>query len=590
MNAFERTIANVRSVFANMIGSSRPDDAKDGLYVQSMTDATIVATAREYKPADIEALWRTAEKGDTQKLLAFYDEMRARDPHLDAELRKAELMIVSGDMDVAAWPPQFRDEEDASAEAMRSRAVADYVREQFFNPSVRALEFLRHLATGLWKMVAGAEVVATPGAADGRERLDALVLIPAQRFWWPKGEMRLHFQWSPSRADVIPIEDIRDQVVVLTVEDEVPNVARRGLLRRVMTSYLVRQMSGRWWNLRVEKEGQPTRVGKVPPGYHAKDEVKAWLKNMGAEPWAVFEKDVDIVVQESSQNSEMHQRLVDFHAREISKIIHGGSQLADVQRGTGSHNNAQTQEAFAWELAEGRFHYIAALVRDRLFRYMVERNFGPEDADKYTPELISNFEDPTDVQAFSAAVKNLNDSGVDLTLRWIYKGIGDSPKDGEPMLKGKAPAAPVPLGPDGRPLPPPPPSPSGEDIPPKNPKEDPNADPAAASVVFEGLAHRLLDRMEAEGIAASQRRAGDDAAKIAVKAKAGAEIVAPIRDVIRKGAEEDVTMERLWQMIRHAHTARGRHTPRLEAAIVSARLTSMMEGLEAETKKRAKKG
>lgn len=627
-------------------GAARPDDSRKGSdYEESIWDRTVVATAREYKPIDVETFWRNAEKGDLLKLMAFFDEMRARDPHLDAELKKAELMILAGDMGIEAWPPKYRDVRDVSPEANRSRAIADYCREQFFNPQVRHLEALRHLITGLWKQVAGWETVATPGAAEGRERIDAFVLIPAQRFWYPKGDTRLHFQPTYDRGWTIPVEDLQDKLCVLTVDDEVPNPARRGLLRRLMASYLIRSVAARWWNHRVEVDGQATRVATVPAGYAEREAVDAWMKNLGNAPHAVLEAPATVQLLESAKPSTMHRELMDFHAREMSKEIQGGSQLSDIEKGTGSHSNASTQEAFAWMIAEGRFRYVAGVVRAGFLRHLVERNFSPDDADKYTPELTGAFEDERELLTFSQAVVNLNSAGMDLSMRWLYKGIGDTPDDKEPMLPGKKPG-PNPLDPTADPnADPNAPDPKTGKKPPADAKKKPMppmpgkakakaamyetirrllADgairftPAIGDAhgiqealgpdartpdfalalgiaaqdehsekdvrTFERLAARLNFRIAVQGIAVSQKRAMDHASKIAVKSKAGTELVAPFRDVLRRAEKDGLTIEQTWRAIKHRHS-QGVKSPKLVSALTAVALTTMKDGLAARTKK-----
>jgi len=430
-----------------------PKKETPDLYVESYQDRSLVSTATTLSPETLLSYLRAAETGNTPYRDAFYDEMRSRDAHLDGELSKATHAISGAKIDILPYPTSLRTRALMNtAEAKRANEIVEYVKEQLFAPEIRLDRAIGALCTGLWKGLAALEVEVVPGGSPGgKERLVGLEQIPSQRFRYETNSTELLFQPTDNYNVTIPVEQLQQEGrLVLLIDDESnPNPARRGLLRRCIATWIIRNEGLRWWARYVELFGIPYRIGK-----HAPNDIKTQqalvnaAKNAGAAGWAVIPDSASMeflnaVVGTAGANA--HSEILDWCAREMSKVINGGTQTTDVQVGAGSKSSASVHDEQRQNLAEARAVEIASVLREQLVKGLVVRNFGPE-AEIYTPEIKIRVEDEEDLLTLSQTVKNLTDAGVStLPVTWFHGLSGiPMPEEGDQVIA--KPAAPSPFG------------------------------------------------------------------------------------------------------------------------------------------------
>lgn len=388
------------------------------LLTLGIKDTQVVASGRPFTPEQLLRYVRDAEEGDTRYLHAFFDEMRATDAHLDGELSKAEDYLTGARFDVLPYPPRLRGPSQKSKrEAKRATEIAAFVEENLFAPNVRIDRAIAALADGYWKGVGGFEVVSEGGGGgNGKERLVEFVQIPSQRFRYLPRTTTLALQLTEDEQKLTPVDQLGSKVVYLVADPEVPSPGRRGLLRRCLGLWLIRKYGAQQWSRYVETYGSPLRVGKFQQGDTAMQGVIVEaLKKMGSAAWAAIPDGAAIELIESTARATgnpPHEILIDWAAREMSKVILGATQTADVSRGTGSRASAQVHHDVTIARSGARAVHIASALREQLIRPLVERTYGEEIARLYTPELKIRVESKPDVYNASQAIRMLMNAGM----------------------------------------------------------------------------------------------------------------------------------------------------------------------------------
>jgi len=533
-----------------------PEEPKHAeLYTESVQDRTIVGTATALTPENLLQFLRLAESGDLRMLLAFYREMRARDGHLDGELSKATRAITGAKIDILPYPTSLRTRAMMNtAEAKRAVEIAEYVKEQLLAPEIRLDKAISALCSGLWTGIAALEVEVLPGGAlNGREKLMELCEIPAERFRYKQNTTELMFQPGPNQNELIPVEDLQNENrIVLLIDDEAnPNPARRGILRRCIATWLVRNEGLRWWARYVELFGIPYRIGKHAANDRTTQQalVNA-AKNAGAAGWAVIPDSASLeflTVASSATGAETHANLIDWCGREMSKVINGGTQTSDIQQNSGSRASASVHADQMQALVESRAIEIAAVLREQLVKPLVIRNFGP-DAEAYTPEIKIRVEDEEDLLTLSQSIKNLTDAGVSsLPVSWFHatSGIPMAEED-EPVIAKPTPT-PAPFEPSV--------PATAQILPFRASASTPTVDP-------------LLERASALAPGAAD------------------EIVAPYREVIDKAIEEGVDLTTVLVRVLHHARFEAVTAEKLQDLLASVMLDATMRGIADQRRER----
>lgn len=561
------------SVSTLAVSSASASSASTGISTLApplLTDRMLVASGRAYKPEDVVAMWSQAEKGDPRRYYAFTNEARSRDAHLDAELSKAEAFVTEARREILAYPPELREEEMVgTAEGKRAAEIAAYVRSQMLSPDVDLDAALRALLGADWCGLAGLEVIVAPGGdpVTGLEKLTALTEIPAQRFTELPQTTEIGLQQGADKAKLTPVASLGDSVAVYVPEVANPNPARRGIFRRLLPLWLIRNSAIRWWSRSVELFGTPPRVAKIAPGdEETEKKLAASLDAFGNANWIIIPSTADLDIKEAMTAQGAHKDLLEHTAREITKCVHGGTQTTQIEKDTGSKQSADTMLDIALKIANSRARRAANFLRRTVMRGLVARNFSEEDAIAYTPELVIYVEGDEDLLNISIALKNLSDAQVPYPVSWAYGLLGGiKVREGEEMVE-KTPA-PSPFGPlgDGD-------APEGDQ--PVTPGKKTPPPPETAATVS-----RFQTRAERE-----KRKLEDRALSLAEQFEAGGEIVFPFRDVIRRAVEEGASLQQIWSRVRH-RSQMGIETPELEALLAATTLEAMASGFSGGRKK-----
>ncbi len=551
-------------------------------YEPDVSDRHLVHVGFTFDKALLRAFLLQAHQGETQRLSAFKHEMRAQDTHLDAEIRKAEAYLTQNPLEVMPYPQKL---EKGSRDAQTAADVATYVREQLLDPDVRIDDALRGLFWGELDGVSGiAPLVRPPGRGVRKEKLLELGIIPSERFRYLPGSTVLGVQPGEDQGEIVPIADFGDSLFVHMSEPGAVSPARWGILRRLLTPWIVKRYGIEGWARLAELFGIPFRKGKYPAGNEqARLRLETSMASAGSAGYAAYPDgtDIDFVNAITGSTKAIQEDLVGYCDRAESKAVLGSTQTSDVQVGAGSKASAgvhlQVVETFVTAYAEK----MCASLRAGYVKQAVVRNFGFDVAERFTPLLAIRVKSYADLGAFFDALGKAKSAGFsEVPVAWVHTQTGiPVPDEGEPVLK--APAPPPQLLPGAAP----PEDPEDANEPPERPNEPPDPEDAAEPPEPPGGATSARVRAAAARFAASLppdvlRRLEEAAARRA--RGAGDPIVAPYVHLIRQAKEEGLDLGHLAARVRilaqGAGVAPAETTDHIAAVLAQAMLTGYAEG------------
>lgn len=536
--------------------------AKPRRIQQGRRDWNLIQSGRTYSPDEVAAALRMAETGEPGQLHAFYDEMRARDPHLGSEVEKAEEAISNARFDLLAFPPRLRTrEQQRSGEGAIAADVAEWCDEQLRDPAVRLDRAVEALLTAEWKGLAAIEVTVEP---DGkRERLVGLEPVPSQRFRWNlSGVPDLLVQLTDQLDSAVPVSTFPVGGLIVAHGDEnIPSVARRGAFRSLLGLVTLKMYGPGWWSKFVELFGSPVRIGKFPAGNNETAEIlRDALENMGHSGWGLIPENALIEIIEASKNGtvDVHERALDWADRAASKRIRGATQTTDIQQGAGSKASAGVHSEVVMTKDEGRAARIGGILRTQLLQPMVSRSWGEAVAAKYTPVLAFHVRPVPTMGEFADAAEKLVNAGFGpaIPLSIVNEmGYFPVPGPGEPTLGAKPTPAPIVTPPDP------------EDVPGEKPDPEDTMEPVEASLHRrKASAQETLDRK-------AQRLANGS----------GEELTAPYRTLINAAVEEGISLNQLLSRVLHQITLPV-EAPHLSDMLAAVQLEAIARGIQGARK------
>ena len=413
-------------------------------------DLSLGNTGQSITPEKVASLIRSAEQGDMSGLLAFEDEMIARDPHLQALVSTSVDYLLEATFAVMPYPSVLRREsQKGSGEAKRAQLIADYIEEELRRPEVRLDTCIRTLGGGFGRGIGGVQPVVEAvsvkkeGVPGKLERLVALQPVPYQRFGFrpETGQILVSLDGSTDKTKLKTLDELGSSVVVLVADQEIVNPARRGYLRAVLAHWLVRNLGLGWWSRFVELYGVPFRQGTYPQGDDdSRRALMAVCREAGNAAYAVLPEGARLDIVDTFQRisgHSPHQSISEFTGREMSKVILGHAHAIEVQQGTGSVQGSKASDVIALRRTNARGLQIAQALRNQLVFGMVARSFSIEDAYLYTPEIQIVLEQRDSMQLVATAMDTLVKAGLrSIPVIEVHKLVGIRVAEpGEPTLQ-----------------------------------------------------------------------------------------------------------------------------------------------------------
>lgn len=546
------------------------------VFQPSSFDRFLIPEGQKYTPDLLSRYLRSASMGQTADLDGFKDEMRARDPHLDGEIQDQTDMITSAKLDALPFPSFGQPKKGGrlTGEALTAENVASFLAARYSSPEFHRSEALTALADGEWKGLGAYEIFVEPDPAPGSfERVKKLTPLPSQRFMTEMTTTRLMFD-PKGDWKWFPVDDLGPngtaQLVVHQSDISVPSPARRGVLRRCLNYWLIKQRGIVWWAEYVQNFGAPALMGFFDT---AQDGARAILekafRELGQGSKMVLPKGTEVQPLEIAMRlagSTPHEQIADWCDRQVSRVVSAHDQSAGVQVDAGSKQSSETGNEKGIRRAQSRADRIAQTLREWDAKPAVAREFGPDVADKFTSVLALHIERPKDLLGLSTAFKNFSDAGVTtIPVQEFHDLTGiRTPEEGEETLQPRA-LAPSPFAQPG-------PDQSAQD---------------------QALARILpFARAAVQAAKSGSTDPADLLESLLSKAEknadgSGEEIVKPYRDLIVAAIEEGATVQQI--VIRVLHRINEQlDAPELEDLLAATIATAALEGVRFEQKRKAK--
>lgn len=549
------------------------------IFQPSSFDRTVMPEGLKYTPNLLSRWLSDAAIGWTRDLDVFKDEMRARDPHLDGEIQDQTDMITSAKLDALAFPSFGGKGASRTSETKVADDVASFLSARYASPEFNLPEALTALCDGEWKWCGAFELTARPDPSPrAPERVVKTESIPSQRFSVEMTGTRLMFQPRPGSADLIPVDDLGPngsaQLIVHLGDVRIPSPSRRGVLRRCMNFWLIKQRGLVWWAEFVQNLGTPPLMGFFDPDRAgARALLDKAFRDLGSGSKMILPKGTEVTPLEVAlrlSGETPHERIADWCDRQNSRVISGHDQSSGVQVNAGSKQSSDAGNEKGVRRAQARAKRIAQTLREWDAKPAVAREFGPDAAEKFTSILSLRIDRPKNLLELSQAFLNFSNAGVEtIPVQEFHEITGvRSPEEGEPCQPSNVRAAQASPGTTG-------------------------VDSTAAGDEAAALA-RILPFARAAVQAAASKKAepADLLEALLSKAKkraagSGEEIVRPYRDLIVAAVEEGATVQQIVVRVLHRLNAQ-LEAPELEDLLAATIAEAALRGAALERDRAAK--
>lgn len=530
MSWVDAVVSRARAVVSAVAGVEEPTPTAVR-YRPSWWDSYLLSISIVTDAKALAGILRESEAGDPRREFALFDRMRAQDAHLDSELQKAEDALTEAGL---TFLPYSSVAQDAKTDA-KANEVLEYVKRVLTAPDVDLDTAIVALAHADWKML-GAFHFVTRAEGD-RECVEVLEEIPAQRFRLST-EMAGPPRWvySPNGDHEFEALETQGPAVVVRFTDEgIPNLANRGLMRRLMNLWLIKHRGLVWWAQAIEKYGIPLLFIEDDTQDDTQlDTLTTKLKNLGAQGVGVFARGGKPQLLEAAKTitgKYPHEEIADWCDRQMARAINGHDQSSTVGKDTASKQSQDFAGDAALRRGNARGKKVAFTFRQQLVGPLVARRFGPVIADQCTPIVQLRIAKEKNLVAFTEALKNAIDAGVDtIPKALIHEETGwRQAAKGEETIKRIAPPNPL----------------DGGKVLPFQPKG-----PAKARV--EAALRELLAVEDPDGPAEDLDELNGLAERQA--AGSGTVLLGPYRDLIAAAVKDGATVQQVLSRVLHRAT------------------------------------
>jgi phage gp29-like protein len=370
-------------------------------------------------PPRLASLLRASEDGDMDAYLALAEDMEEKDLHYHAVLGTRKRAVAQLDISVEAASD---DPEDVTAAELVEQLIEQETLEE-------------HLVAILDAIGKGFSVTEIVWEISERQWFPAR-LEPRAPHWFAFDPMDMRTLLLREPEGNVPLAAYKFIPHIHSVKAGIP--IRGGLARIAAWSFLFKAYGIRDWTIFAEVYGQPLRLGKYAPG--ASDREKETLlravASIGVDAAAIIPESMVIEFQEArSTTTDLHQRLVDFLDRQVSKAVLGQTLTTEVGS-AGSLAAARVHDGVREDIERSDAKQLAATLNRWLVRPMIDLNLGPR---KWYPRIVIGRAEPVDTAALSSALAQLVPLGLRVREAEVRQKLGlDEPTEDDEVL-GSAP-------------------------------------------------------------------------------------------------------------------------------------------------------
>lgn len=382
-------------------------------------------------PQRLAAILRSADQGDLHDILALFEQMEEKDPHLYSVAHTRRLAVTG-------LPWRIVSAGEADPEGSFDRALADAAAD-FCRVVLARLErfddALAHLALALGRNLSVVELVWEIGD-DGPELADLVPVDFARLTLGPLDEIRI--LTDSARNDGIPL--VPNKFIAFVPQAVSGHPIRGGLLRVTALAYLGKQFALKDWLVFAEIFGMPVRIARYEPNAtpEEKRELLDMLRSLGADAAGIFSKAVELEIKQTRLpgDTNPYEAICHFFNREMSKAWLGQTLTTDTARALANLSAAEVHDRVRRDIRDDDIRKEAQTIRRDLLRVLTRLRFGPDAEPPYFQRLTDR---PTDPVALSRVLATaVNELGVRVPAGWAYGALGiPEARPNEPTLPGQ---------------------------------------------------------------------------------------------------------------------------------------------------------
>jgi phage gp29-like protein len=337
--------------------------------------------------------------------LAIYDQIE-RDCHAAAVLNKRKMAVVSKEWEVLPASPSRKDEK-----------ARDIVHEQLKN-----LNFDRVCLNLLDATLKGFSVGEVMWETDGAEVVAKSVTpLPQRRFWMDlAGKPRLLMI-----QNVWPGEELPDRKIIVhrfgAKQHEQPYGL--GLGYALFWPTFFKRQDITFWLRFLDKYGDPTTIGKYPPGtgIQDQDDLMAALRAIGTDGRIIVPDNVMVELLEATRASSVdsYEKLARYMDEQISECVLGETLTTNL-RGGGSLAAAAVHDEVRMEICKADADLLSDTLNDTLVAWITVFNVPGANP----PKIWRDCEDPEDLKMRSDRDVNIYDMGFEPDETYINETYG----------------------------------------------------------------------------------------------------------------------------------------------------------------------
>lgn len=378
----------------------------------------------------LKAMIRAGDSGDLGTMLALYEEMEAKDLHMQgvAGTRRSALTGLDWEIvDATEMQPRYRFA-DPKVDKTLAREAASFVEEKLtgldgFEPA------LEHLTTAIGPNIAVVELHWQ------RNDLFDLIPIPSTRLTMdPLDLEHVRIITAENRKGIVA--DPRKFVVYM------PH-ARAGfpfsctISRAQAPLYLIKLLGIADWGKYVSIFGMPARWAQYKHGASPEEKAEAleMLQKMSAASYALFSEAVSMNLIESSQRGTApHKDLIDWVERKQSIGWLGQTLTTDTSGTTGTYASASVHDNVRQDLLEDDVRRERRMVRNGIIRPLLAYQFPGRDVPM--PYFRRRFRENVDRKVEAETIEVAQRAGVKVPKAWAHDRVGiPVPETNEEVLE-----------------------------------------------------------------------------------------------------------------------------------------------------------
>jgi phage gp29-like protein len=410
-------------------------------------DKSPVILGPSMSPVTVSSALRRAERGYMRALCDLLSEQRETVTHLQGELGKREDAIAACPLIVEPAKTIGK------GKTRRAERNAEYLRARIDGID-GVHDAIKHLAGGIYFGRSGLETEFMRDSAGLGIR--AFHPILPKRFSYV-ADWRVHLYDEAGndkdpRLGRWPGVDIRKEWPDKFVAHE-PKVlgpeppTRQGLGRVLVWAGMFWKWDAKHWLQFAELFANPWRVGfydKAVADANDIENLKQGLIELSGMTTAVFADSCKPMFLQA-HDSRVHKELFETWCSEISKVVNGGTLATEMDSNAGSRSAAEVHEREGAKLKVGDGRAIDATMMRDVWRPLIRRQFGEEDAALYCPTVHLDTIPAENVDAKTKRIFGFVDRGGEVDMdgaREVLTGL-PKPKEGAKLLKPLGAIAPI---------------------------------------------------------------------------------------------------------------------------------------------------